>query len=150
MRMDDYWKVARPEMVWFLYLFTVIPSCLINRVLGDVKEKISTPVVIGFRYYTNWSTKHDYNRKISCIVFSSKLFIIWAIAEVCTVLQTKNTAWEKQSIMNILWILWRSGFLPQRDRGRPPLWDFCPPEIWSENNRNISITKEICITIDSP
>ena len=23
-----------------------------------------------------------------------------------------------------------------------------PPEIWSENNRKISITKEICITID--
>ena len=31
----------------------------------------------------------------------------------------------------------------------PPLGDFPPPEIWSENNRKISITKEICITIDS-
>ena len=29
-----------------------------------------------------------------------------------------------------------------------PLGDFWPPEIWFENNRKISITKEICITID--
>ena len=29
-----------------------------------------------------------------------------------------------------------------------PLGDFCPHEIWSENNRKISITKEICMTID--
>ena len=47
-----------------------------------------------------------------------------------------------------------SGFLPEGDRGDPlrqftPLRDFAPPpEIWSENNRKISITKEICITID--
>ena len=47
-----------------------------------------------------------------------------------------------------------SGFFPQGGKGAPPeavcpsLGDFCPPEIWSENNRQISITKEICITID--
>ena len=40
-------------------------------------------------------------------------------------------------------------------RGTPfqaifPLRDFWPPEIWSENNRKISITIEICITVDSP
>ena len=42
-----------------------------------------------------------------------------------------------------------------RDRGRPrgslpppPETFAAPPEIWSENNRKISITKEICITID--
>ena len=29
-----------------------------------------------------------------------------------------------------------------------PLGDFSSLEIWSENNRKISITKEICITID--
>ena len=32
--------------------------------------------------------------------------------------------------------------------GERPLRQFAPPEIWSENNRKISITKDICITID--
>ena len=39
-------------------------------------------------------------------------------------------------------------FLAFFHRGLPPLRQFAPPEIWSENNRKISITKEICITID--
>ena len=45
-----------------------------------------------------------------------------------------------------------AAFLPQE--GRPlrqfaPLGDFCPSmKFWSENNRKISIAKEICITID--
>ena len=49
-----------------------------------------------------------------------------------------------------------SGFLPRGAGGAPlrqfspPLRGFCPPVIWSENNRKISITKEICITIDLP
>ena len=30
----------------------------------------------------------------------------------------------------------------------PPLRQFALPEIWSENNRKISIMKEICITIN--
>ena len=45
-----------------------------------------------------------------------------------------------------------TGFLPQ---GGAPLRQFVSsetfapsPEIWSENNRKISITKENCITID--
>ena len=48
----------------------------------------------------------------------------------------------------------KPGFLPQGERPvlrqfpPPPPETFAPPEIWSENNRNISITKEICITID--
>ena len=52
--------------------------------------------------------------------------------------------------------LWLYGFLPEGDRGAPPEAvcplprDFCPlPEIWSENNRKISIKIEISITIDS-
>ena len=49
-----------------------------------------------------------------------------------------------------------AGFPPQGGGGRPPqavclpLRDFCPRKIWSENNRKICITKEICITIDIP
>ena len=40
-------------------------------------------------------------------------------------------------------------------RGHPlrqcaPLETFVPPEIWSKSNRKISITKEICMTTDSP
>ena len=42
------------------------------------------------------------------------------------------------------------GFLPRGGGGGgagTPLSDF-PPKIWSENNRKISITKEMCMTID--
>ena len=39
-------------------------------------------------------------------------------------------------------------FFHRGGRGGAPLRQFAPPEIWSENNRKISITKEICITID--
>ena len=51
----------------------------------------------------------------------------------------------------------RSGFLPQGGEGAggapseavcPPRRLLPPPEIWSENNRKITVTKEICITID--
>ena len=44
-----------------------------------------------------------------------------------------------------------SGFLSLGRQGAPLPEAVCPPErpeIWSENNRKISITKEICITID--
>ena len=42
------------------------------------------------------------------------------------------------------------GFFPQGGKGAPPeaVCPLCPPEIWSNNNRQISITKEICIAID--
>ena len=48
-----------------------------------------------------------------------------------------------------------AGFLPQGGGGTLsssfPLQKLMfPPTVWSENNRNISITTEICITIDSP
>ena len=41
-----------------------------------------------------------------------------------------------------------SGFLPWKADWRPLRQFAPPPEIWSENNRKISITKEICITTD--
>ena len=46
-----------------------------------------------------------------------------------------------------------TGFLPQEGRGCPHKAGclpetFASPEIWSENNRNFSITKDICTTID--
>ena len=58
-------------------------------------------------------------------------------------------------MLPVLYFKGNPGFLPQGDRGAGgaplrqfALGDFAPPEVWSENNRKISITKEICITID--
>ena len=52
------------------------------------------------------------------------------------------------------WAEEQTGFPPQGEGGSPPpavfspSETFAPPKIWSENNRKISTTKEICITID--
>ena len=63
---------------------------------------------------------------------------------------------RKQSILITTHVqsLHLSGFLSQEGRGVPleavchSSGTFAPPKIWSENNRKISITKQIYITID--
>ena len=54
--------------------------------LGDLREKI-------------W---------ISCNVFSIKFAVIWVIAKLCIVCQTRIITKTKQLIRKISWILWRS------------------------------------------
>ena len=46
----------------------------------------------------------------------------------------------------IFWLSYTGG----REAACPPQRLAPSPEIWSENNKRFSITKEICITIDSP
>ena len=47
-------------------------------------------------------------KQLVCNVFSIKFAIIWVIAELCTVCQTRIITKTKQLIRKISWILWRS------------------------------------------
>ena len=58
-----------------------------------------------------------------------------------------NLTWKK---FTISWLSSTGGMRVPPELVCPPRRLLSPLEIWSENNRKVSITKEICITIDSP
>ena len=123
----------------FLYSYE---NEFLDKLIKEGKRKLSRKFSLSYRYIDDLISFN--NKRL-------KEFISDIYPKELTISETT----ESTSLASYLDLLeTRTATLPvlaffHRGAGGASLGDFCPPsEIWFENNRIISIRKEICITID--